>query len=126
MSTKSKIVQSCVMYEFISKRKMALDQLRKGLSTLGFLHEISRYPHLFEGVFTFKDKELTKASVNECLKYPQEMSEQDQSVKLMITRFIEHASSPQLTQFMQYCTRTKSIPSLHNFSIIGRIHTRDK
>ena len=123
MSTKSKVVQSCVMYEVISKRKMALDQLRKGLTTLGLLDEISRYPHLFEGVFTFKAQELTPAIVNDCLKYPKELSEQDHSVKLMMTRFIDQSPSSRLMQFMQYCTGSKTMPSLHSFAISVSFHS---
>ena len=38
---------------------MALDQLRKGLNTLGVLDEVSKHPHLFESVFTFKPGKLT-------------------------------------------------------------------
>lgn len=76
MSTKGKIIQSIVMYEVISKRKMALDQLRKGLITLGVLDEMSKHPHLFESVFTFKRVELTPAIVREYLKYPDELSDE--------------------------------------------------
>ena len=54
MSTKEKIIQSVVMYEVISKRKMALDELRKGSNTLGVLDEMSKHPHLFESLFTFE------------------------------------------------------------------------
>ena len=52
MSAKGKIIQSIVMYEVISKRKMALDQLRKGLTTLGVLDEMLKHPNLFENVFS--------------------------------------------------------------------------
>ena len=47
MSAKGKIIQSIVMYEVISKRKMALDQLRNGLTTIGVLDEMSKYPNLY-------------------------------------------------------------------------------
>ena len=63
MSTKEKIIQSVVMYEVISKRKMALDQLRKRSNTLGVLDEMSKHPRLFESLFTFKPVELTPAIV---------------------------------------------------------------
>ena len=100
MSTKGKIIQSVVMYVVISKRKMALDQLRKGLNTLGVLDEMSKHPPLFESVFTFKLVELTPAIVKKCLKYPDELSDQAQETKMMINRFVD-----------QYCTGSKMMPS---------------
>lgn len=69
MSSKGKIIQSIVMYKVISKRKMALDQFRKGLTTLSVLDEMSKHPHLFENVFTFRPVELTPTTVKDCLKY---------------------------------------------------------
>ena len=64
MTTKAKIIQSVLMYEVISKRKVALDQLRSGLKILGVLEHMQRYPHLFDSLFTFKHKELTAEVVN--------------------------------------------------------------
>ena len=87
MSTKGKIIQSAVMYKVTSKRKMALHQLRKGLNTLGVLDEMSKHPHLFESVFTFKP--VTPAIVKECLKHPDELSDQAQETKMVMNRFVD-------------------------------------
>lgn len=125
MSTKGKIIQSIVMYEVISKRKMALDQLRKGLITLGVLDEMSKHPHLFESVFTFKPVELTPAIVRECLKYPDELSDQAQEIKMMMNRFVDQSSSARLMQLMQYCTGSKMMPSVQNFAINVNFHCED-
>ena len=125
MSTKGKIIQSVVMYEVISKRKMALDQLRKGLNTLGVLDETSKHPHLFESVFTFKPVELTPAIVKECLKYPDESSDQAQETKMMMNRFFDQSSSARLMQLMQYCTGSKMMPSVQNFAINVHFHSED-
>ena len=125
MSTKRKIIQSVVMYEVISKRKMALDQLRKGLNTLGVLDEMSKHPHLFESVFTFKPVELTPAIVKECLKYPDELSDQAQETKMMMNRFVDQSSSARLMQLMQYCTGSKMMPSVQNFVINVPFHSED-
>ena len=125
MSTKEKIIQSVVMYEVISKRKMALDQLRKGLNTLGVLDEMSKHPHLFESVFTFKPVELTPAIVKECLKYPDELSDQAQETKMMMNRFVDQSSSARLMQLMQYCTGSKMMPSVQNFAINVHFHSED-
>ena len=50
MSIKGKLIQSIVLYEVISKRKMVLDQLKKGLITHAFLDVMSEHPYLFECV----------------------------------------------------------------------------
>ena len=76
------------MYEVISKRKMALDQLRKRLTTLGVLDEMSKHPHLFESVFTFKPVKLTPATIKGC--------DRAQKTKMMITRFVNQSSSARL------------------------------
>lgn len=123
MSTKGKIVQSVVMYEVISKRKMALDQLRKGLTTLGVLDEMSKHPRLFESVFTFKPVELTPATVKECLKYPDELSNQEQDVKMMMTTYVDQSPSARLMHLMQYCTGSKMMPSVQNFAINVNFHS---
>ena len=118
MSTKGKIIQSVVMYKVTSKRKMALDQLRKGLNTLGALDEMSKHPHLFESVFTFKPVEPTPAIVKECLKYPDELSDQAQETKMMMNRFVDQSSNARLMQLMLYCTGSKMMPSVQNFAIV--------
>ena len=123
MSTKGKIIQSVVMYKVTSKRKMALDQLRKGLNTLGVLNEMSKHPHLFESVFTFTP--VTPAIVKECLKYPDELSDQAQETKMMMNRFVDQSSSARLMQLMQYCTGSKMMPSVQNFAINVHFHSDD-
>lgn len=123
MSTKTKVIQSVLMYEVISKRKVALDQLQSGLKILGILDEMQRYPQLFQSVFTFKNQELTSEIVNHCFKYPEVLSEQEQNVKSMITRFIDQSPSERLMQFMQYCTGSKSIPSVRSFQIKVEFHS---
>ena len=126
MSTKSKIIQAVLMYEVISKSKVALDQLQSGLKILGILDEMQRYPQLFESVFTFKSLEITSDAVNSYFKYPGELSGQEQSVKSMITRFIDQSSCErlmQLMQVMQYCTGSKSIPTVQSFQINVAFHS---
>lgn len=110
------------MYEVISKRKMALDQLRKGLTTLVVLDEMSKHPNLFGSVFTFKPVKLTPATVKDCLKYPDELSDRAQETKMMMTRFVNQSSSARLMQLMQYCTGSKMMPSVQNFAINVNFH----
>ena len=116
MSTKGRI-QSIVMYEVISKREMALDHFRKGLATLGVLDEMSKHPNLFENVSTFKPVKLTPATVKDCLKYPDYLSDRAQETKMMMTRFVSQSSGTRLMQLMQYCTGGKMMPLVQNFAI---------
>lgn len=113
------------MYEVIAKRKVALDQLRDGLKILGILDEIQRYPQLFECAFTYRKLDLTSEIVNNYLKYPDELSEQELNVKSMITRFINESSTGRLMQFIQYCTGSKTIPLVLCFQIKVRFHTQE-
>ena len=121
MSTKS-VIQGILMYEVIAKRKVELGQLHDGLKTLGILDEMQRFPQLFECAFTYKNVELTSEIVNDCLKYADNLSEQEQNIKSMVTKFIDKSSSTQLMQFMQYCTGSKSIPLMLDFQIKVRFH----
>ena len=116
MSTKARVIQGILMYEITAKRKVALDQLRNGLKILGVLDEMQRYPQLFERAFTHNKPDLTSESVNDYLKFPADLTEQE-NVKCMMKRFIDESESDRLTQFMQYCTGSKSIPLVHNFQI---------
>ena len=120
MSTKAKVIQGIIMYEVIAKQKVALDQLRDGLKILGILDEMQRFPQLFECAFIYKNVELTSEIVNDCFKYADALSEQN--VKSMVTRFIEESSSIRLTEFLQYCTRSKSIPLVSDFQIKVKFH----
>lgn len=45
------VLQSLMLHDILVKRKSILDQLRKGLSTLGVLAEIEYNPSLFEQFF---------------------------------------------------------------------------
>ena len=117
MSTKATVIQGILMYEIIAKRKVALDQLCNGLKILGILDEMQRYPQLFECAFTRNKSDLTSERVNDYLKFPADLTEQEENVKCMMKRFIDESESDRLTQFVQYCTGSKSIPLVHNFQI---------
>ena len=111
------------MYEVLSKRKVALDQFRKGLMTLGLLSEIQNHPEIFESVFTYKSVELTAAAVKECFSYPADLNEQEEVIKAMVTRFICQSEPERLRQLMQYCTGGKNIPSVPSFKVKVNFHS---
>ena len=61
------MAQSLVTYNVLTKNIALLDQMRKGLSMLGLLKEIERYPHLFEHFFVYQGGKLTPSFVKICL-----------------------------------------------------------
>lgn len=118
LSTKGKIIQSVAMYEVLSKRKVALDQLRNGLKTLDVLKWMSNHPSTFESLFTFNSVELTPTTVNNCLRFEGDLDEKESKVKEMVTQFINTSSDERLKLFLQFCTGGKSIPTVSYFRIM--------
>ena len=55
--------------------------------------QTSKHPHLSESVFTFKPVKLTPATVNDSLKYPDELSDRAHETKMMTARFVSQSSS---------------------------------
>ena len=62
-------------------------------------------PQLFECAFTHNKSDLTSERVNDYLKFPADLTEQEKNVKCMMKRFIDESESDMLTQFVQYCTQ---------------------
>ena len=48
-----------MLHTILSKRKVLLNQLRKGLETLGVLEEAAKKPLMFEGFFVSAGENLT-------------------------------------------------------------------
>lgn len=51
VKNKQLLVESLLLHTVLSKKKVVLDQLRKGLQILNVLDEIMKRPRLFENVF---------------------------------------------------------------------------
>ena len=90
-------------FEVIGKRKMGLDQLRKGLKTLGVLEMMEKYPQLFEDFFHPKPKPLTPLCVRENLLFPQHPNEEDHLIIGMLIQFVEQSSQERLQCFLKFC-----------------------
>ncbi|CAB4045193.1 Hypothetical predicted protein, partial [Paramuricea clavata] len=87
ISNKRKIIQSIASFEVIGKRKMALDQLRKGMKTLGLLDKIEKHAGLFESVFNRGQEKLTPASIKDHLLF----SQQQEVMQHMLIRFVDES-----------------------------------
>lgn len=51
VKNKQLLVESLMLHTVLSKKKVVLDQLRKGLQILNVLDEITKRPRLFENLF---------------------------------------------------------------------------
>ena len=122
MATKPKVIQSVVLYEVLGKRKAALDQLQKGLNTLGVLTEVQRNPQLFECLFVRDHRTLTSAIMKELFTFPDVLTEKMNLTKSMLTQFIDQSSDDTLALLMQFCTGSKTLPPIQNFHITVDFH----
>lgn len=110
------------MYEVLSKRKVALDQLRSGLKTLDVLTYMGNNPSIFESFFTYSSTEITPATVKKCIKFQDELGENECKVKEMLLQFLDTSSIERLKLFLQFCTGGKSMPSVSYFRIMVTFH----
>ena len=46
-----RVIQGIIIYDVISRPKIALDQLREGLAVFGFHAKMTKYPDMFEKLF---------------------------------------------------------------------------
>jgi len=63
------VAQSLITFNVLTKNVVLLDQMRKGLSTLGLLKEIEKNPTLFEHFFVHQGSQLTPDYVKELLNF---------------------------------------------------------
>lgn len=66
-----------MLHTILSKRKVLLDQLRKGLQVLNVL-EASKRPLLFESLFVGSEENLTPEKLKASLSLPAEDMNEDQ------------------------------------------------
>ena len=51
-----RVIRNLIVHDAIAKPKMALDQLREGLKTLGFGKRMELYPDIFRELFVAGEK----------------------------------------------------------------------
>lgn len=78
MSNQQLLVESLMLHTILSKRKVLLDQLRKGLQVLNVLEEASKRPLLFERLFVGCEENLTPEKIKASLSLPAEDMNDDQ------------------------------------------------
>ena len=111
-------------FEAIGKRKMGLDQLHKGLKTLGVhvLEMMEKYPQLFEDLF--HPKPLTPLCVRENLLFPQRPNEEDHSIIGMLIRFVDQSCQERLQCFLKFCIGGNDIGLIQGKKIAVEFHNQ--
>ena len=94
-------MQTLILHNTIIKHKAALDQLRKGLSTLGLLCEIEKEPTKFKKFFVHEDEDIS--SYVKGLFQVEEASNGKPQVQ-MLYRYIENANKEDLAALLAFLT----------------------
>ncbi|XP_028412494.1 uncharacterized protein LOC114535330 [Dendronephthya gigantea] len=105
---KLQIVQSLLIHEVILKHKIALDQMRKGLSILGLLAEIEKSPEKFQSFFVHEDGDIDGDFITSLLRLPDASSPSVQNVVQLLLLFIKNAKEGVLRQLLCFVTGCKS------------------
>ena len=100
------------MHIVLYKRKVIVDQLRKGPELPGLLKEISRYPEFYEHFFVRTDR-FSAAEVIAKIEYPKSdtQKQEDPHIRSYIETFISSSSSERLKNFLVYSTGGYYLPN---------------
>ena len=109
---KCEVVQCLVLHDTILKHKAILDQLRSGLSILGFKKELEKAPAKFEHFFVHSSDEVSPAFVKSLLKPPATDDTQVKNVMQMLYSFIQNSSVDDLFDFLSFSTGSRSSTSI--------------
>lgn len=104
------VVQSLITYSVLTKKKVLLDQLRKGLMVLDVLPQIQKHPELFEHLFVDKVHHVTPDYVLELLH----LRDENDSIPAkrccqMLSAFIQNSEEPDLSDFLQFVTGSPTV-----------------
>ena len=113
--SKLDVLQSLVLHDILVKRKCILDQLRKGLFTLGVLIEIEyNNPSLFEEFFVYQGG---NDFVLNCLQFQDSWKQNvvDDRIYQMLHTFVKNLSVDELKNFLKFFTGISevSMSTLH-------------
>ena len=94
-----------MLHDTILKHKANLDQLRSGLSILGFKKELEKAPEHF---FVHISDEVSPAFVKSLLTPPVTHDAQVKHVMQMLYSFIQNSSADHLFDFLSFTTGSRS------------------
>ena len=106
------ILQAALVHIVLYKRKVIVDQLRKGPELPGLLKEISRYPEFYKHFFVRTDR-FSAAEVIAKIQYPKSdtQKQEDPHIRSHIETFISSSSSERLKNFLVYSTGGYYLPN---------------
>ncbi|XP_044163265.1 uncharacterized protein LOC114956431, partial [Acropora millepora] len=100
---KTSVIQAILFHDAIGRTKTALDQLRDGLSCLGFLEKMNKY-------FVFKGSSLTIEAVVSRLTFPTSMGNKEKRVHGFLTKFLMASSQDTLKMFLTFVPGAPCLP----------------
>ena len=87
------LVSSVMLHTILSKRKVVLDQLCKGLETLNLLEEVRKRPLVFESLFVQKPGSVTSEKVKESLSFNGEpLDQRQQDTRGHLFKFLDECT----------------------------------
>ena len=103
-----------MLHTVLSKKKVVLDQLRKGLQILNVLEEITNRPRLFENLFLSNPNlcEVTPERVSSSLNFP---TTESSATRDHVLQYINECSKQGMTYFWNSVLRTQKVVS---FSVV--------
>ena len=102
------MAQSLITFNVLTKNVVLLDQMRKGLFTLGLLKEIEKNPTLFEHFFVHQGSQLTPDYVKELLNFGTSglEDETNSTLEQLLTTFIDGCNEEELSDLLPFVTGT--------------------
>ena len=103
-----------MLHTVLSKKKVVLDQLRKGLQILNVLEEITNRPRLFENLFLSNPNlcDVTPERVSSSLNFP---TTESSATRDHILQYINECSKQGMIYFCNSVLRTQKVVS---FSVV--------
>ena len=98
------------MYSVDTKKKVLLDQMRKGPMVLDVLSQIQKHPELFEHLFVDKVDHITPEYVLELL----DLRDENDSIPVkrccqMLSAFIKNSGKTDLSDFLRFVTGSPTV-----------------
>ncbi|KAK2564475.1 G2/M phase-specific E3 ubiquitin-protein ligase [Acropora cervicornis] len=111
------LVESLMLHTILSKRKVLLDQLRKGLETLGVLEEAAKRPLMFESFFVSSDENLTSDKVKGSLTFPGDMDDDQVQTMAYFLQFVDECTKEDLKDLIRFITGSTPLPSSRKIEV---------
>ena len=107
-----KIIQLLIIHDVIGRRKIVLDQIAEGLSTLGFRDKMKVFPEKFESLFVpSTESEMSPSPVVDVLEFPEVLNEDESQIANNLQRFLLNADPSHLEKFLIFTTGSTRLPN---------------